>query len=93
MTAHPDRQVPHARDTPQSEGVTRSPHLIVGRLVLVATISIAMLGGCIFFDEIDRCLDTGGRWNHTTDTCELHEDEAGNSTVASRPVSSTASPA
>jgi hypothetical protein len=73
MTAHLNRQVPHTRDTPQSEGAKRSPHLIVGRLVLVATMSIAMLGGCVFFDEIDRCLDAGGRWNHTTDTCEREE--------------------
>lgn len=45
----------------------------LGRLVIVSAMISAALGGCMFFDEIDRCLDRGGRWNHATDACELHE--------------------
>lgn len=43
------------------------------RLVLVPAMMVAVLGGCMFFDEIDRCLDRGGGWNVETGACELHE--------------------
>lgn len=43
--------------------------------------SLAIFSGCMFFDEPDRCLDRGGRWNDATDACELHEQQGGEASV------------
>ena len=47
--------------------------LTIRRLMLVPAIGIVVLTGCMFFDEIDGCLDRGGRWNDTTEACEFHQ--------------------
>ena len=37
------------------------------------------VGGWRFFDEIDRCLDAGGGWNHEVEACEYTDAPRGNS--------------
>lgn len=59
----------------------RSPFLVVGRLVLASALSLAVLGGCMFFDEVDRCLDRGGRWNDATETCVFDEQSGAGASV------------
>jgi len=39
-------------------------HLVTWLMFTVA------LSGCVFFDDMDRCLDSGGRWNVQTKSCE-----------------------
>ncbi len=56
-------------DAPQR--MNRSRHAFVARYLLALGMMVGIVGGCMFFDEIDRCLDRGGRWNDTNDACEL----------------------
>lgn len=64
-------------------GAARPSALLgVGGLVLVSALGIAILGGCMFFDEVDRCLDRGGAWNETTEACELHERPEGEASAS-----------
>ena len=51
-----------------------SPVQTMVRLVLAHATVLVILGGCIFFDEIDRCLDRGGEWNDAANTCEYLEE-------------------
>lgn len=50
-----------------------SPVANPGRLALASAMSLVILSSCMFFDQVDRCLDRGGRWNDATDACELQE--------------------
>lgn len=54
----------------------RSVPFVVGRYLLIPALSITILSGCMFFDEIDRCLDRGGMWNDTKGICEFDDPEA-----------------
>lgn len=48
-----------------------SPLQVMGRFMVAPALILAILSGCMFFDEIDRCLDRGGRWDDATDACKL----------------------
>ena len=57
------------------KNVTASlPLEMVIRIVLAYVTVLIMLSGCMFFDEIDRCLDRGGTLNDATNTCEHLEE-------------------
>lgn len=44
----------------------------LGAFVLVGLLT-TMATGCMFFDDVDRCLDAGGEWSDATGTC-LHDE-------------------
>jgi FtsZ-interacting cell division protein ZipA len=49
----------------------RTITIIVLTVVIIAIIGIGMW--CNRFMEIDKCLDSGGRWNYETNECEHAE--------------------
>jgi hypothetical protein len=43
---------------------------VTRRIALLAVIALTLaVSAC--YDEIDRCLDAGGRWNHERSECEF----------------------